>query len=40
MANGLDALTLKAWKELDELQDGDEVIVPSNTYIISILSMS
>ncbi|MFQ3192740.1 MAG: dTDP-4-amino-4,6-dideoxygalactose transaminase, partial [Paraglaciecola sp.] len=35
VANGLDALilTLRAWKELGELKDGDEVIVPSNTYI-------
>ncbi|MBL4829080.1 MAG: DegT/DnrJ/EryC1/StrS family aminotransferase, partial [Aliivibrio sp.] len=42
VANGLDALTLtlRAWKELGKLQDGDEVIVPSNTYIASILSIS
>lgn len=42
VANGLDALTLtlRAWKELGKLQDGDEVIVPANTYIASILSIS
>ena len=42
VANGLDALilTLRAWKELGELKDGDEVIVPSNTYIASILAIS
>lgn len=42
VANGLDALNLvlRAWKELGKLKDGDEVIVPSNTYIASILSIS
>jgi dTDP-4-amino-4,6-dideoxygalactose transaminase len=42
VANGLDALilTLKAWKELGKIKDGDEVIVPSNTYIASILAIS
>lgn len=42
VANGLDALTLtlRAWKELGKLTDGDEVIVPSNTYIASILAIS
>ncbi|MFT0867452.1 DegT/DnrJ/EryC1/StrS family aminotransferase [Pseudomonas sp. CAM1A] len=42
VANGLDALilTLQAWKELGLLADGDEVIVPSNTYIASILAIS
>ena len=42
VANGLDALilTLRAWKELGKLQEGDEVIVPSNTYIASILAIS
>ena len=42
VANGLDALilTLRAWKELGKLKDGDEVIVPSNTYIASILAIS
>ena len=42
VANGLDALilTLRAWKELGNLKEGDEVIVPSNTYIASILAIS
>lgn len=42
VANGLDALilTLRAWKELGKLKDGDEVMVPSNTYIASILAIS
>lgn len=42
VANGLDALTLtlRAWKELGKLQNGDEVIVPANTYIASILAIT
>ena len=42
VANGLDALTLifRAYIELEIMQKGDEVIVPSNTYIASILSIS
>lgn len=42
VANGLDALTLtlRAWKELGLLKDGDEVIVPANTYIASILAIT
>jgi dTDP-4-amino-4,6-dideoxygalactose transaminase len=42
VANGLDALTLtlRAWKELGKLQDGDEVIVQANTYIASILAIT
>lgn len=42
VANGLDALTLilRAYKELGVMEDGDEVIVPSNTYIASILAVS
>jgi dTDP-4-amino-4,6-dideoxygalactose transaminase len=42
VANGLDALTLilRAYKELGFMRDGDEVIVPSNTYIASILAIS
>lgn len=42
VANGLDALilTLRAWKELDKLQAGDEVIVQANTYIASILAIT
>lgn len=40
--NGLDALTLifRAYKEMDVLKEGDEVIVPANTYIASILSIT
>ena len=39
--NGLDALTiiLLAYKELGAMQEGDEVIVPANTYIASILAV-
>ena len=42
VANGLDALTLtlRAWKELGKLNDGDEVIVQANTYIASILAIT
>ena len=42
VANGLDALILilRAYKELGILCDGDEIIVPSNTYIASILAIS
>ncbi|HEY0668779.1 MAG TPA: DegT/DnrJ/EryC1/StrS family aminotransferase, partial [Sphingobacteriaceae bacterium] len=42
VANGLDALTLiiRGYKELGVFQDGDEIIVPSNTYIASILAVS
>lgn len=42
VANGLDALilTLRAWKILGKIQDGDEVIVPANTYIASILAIT
>ena len=42
VANGLDALILilRAYKELGFMKDGDEVIVPSNTYIASILAIS
>ncbi|MFA7446213.1 MAG: DegT/DnrJ/EryC1/StrS family aminotransferase [Flavobacteriaceae bacterium] len=41
VANGLDALILifRAYKELGKLQKGDEVIVPANTYIASILAV-
>lgn len=41
-ANGLDALILilRAYKELGILNDGDEVIVPANTYIATILSIT
>ncbi|UPQ81330.1 DegT/DnrJ/EryC1/StrS family aminotransferase [Pseudomonas knackmussii] len=42
VANGLDALVLvlRAWKELGTLKQGDEVIVPANTYIASILAIT
>jgi dTDP-4-amino-4,6-dideoxygalactose transaminase len=41
-ANGLDALTLilRAYIELNMMREGDEVIVPANTYIASILSIT
>ncbi|MFP7656877.1 DegT/DnrJ/EryC1/StrS family aminotransferase [Chryseobacterium proteolyticum] len=41
-ANGLDALRLifRAYIELGFMHPGDEVIVPSNTYIASILALS
>ena len=39
--NGLDALVLifKGYVELGKLQKGDEVIVPANTYIASVLAI-
>jgi dTDP-4-amino-4,6-dideoxygalactose transaminase len=42
VANGLDALVLiiRAYKELGRLKEGDEVIVPANTYIASILAIT
>lgn len=42
VSNGLDALrlVLRGWKELGEIKDGDEVIVPANTYIASILAIT
>ncbi len=42
VANGLDALvlTLRAWREMGKLQEGDEVIVPANTYIASVLAVT
>lgn len=41
VGNGLDALVLifKAYMQLGKLQKGDEVIVPANTYIASILAI-
>ena len=41
-ANGLDALIwiFRAYLELGIMQPGDEVIVPANTYIASILSIT
>ena len=42
VANGLDALTLilRAYREMGVMQEGDEVIVPANTYIATILSIT
>ncbi len=42
VANGLDALILilRAYKELGFINDGDEILVPANTYIATILSIS
>ncbi len=42
VANGLDALRLilKAYIELGVLNEGDEIIVPANTYIASILAIT
>lgn len=39
--NGLDALILifQGYKKLGKLHDGDEIIVPANTYIASVLSI-
>jgi len=41
-ANGLDALTLifRAYIEMGVMAEGDEVIVPANTYIASILAVT
>jgi dTDP-4-amino-4,6-dideoxygalactose transaminase len=42
VGNGLDALvlTLRAWKEMGKLHEGDEVIIPANTYIASVLAIT
>ncbi|WP_026897755.1 DegT/DnrJ/EryC1/StrS family aminotransferase [Daejeonella oryzae] len=42
VANGLDALRLifRAYIEMGIMQEGDEVIVPANTYIASILAIT
>ena len=42
VANGLDALTLilKAYMNLGKLNSGDEILVPANTYIASVLAIS
>jgi dTDP-4-amino-4,6-dideoxygalactose transaminase len=42
VANGLDALRLilKAYIEIGVMEEGDEVIVPANTYIASILAIT
>ena len=42
VANGLDALRLilKSYMELGIMQEGDEILVPANTYIASILAIT
>ncbi|MEG1587518.1 MAG: DegT/DnrJ/EryC1/StrS family aminotransferase [Bacteroidales bacterium] len=42
VANGLDALSLifRTYLEMGVMEEGDEVIVPANTYIASILAIS
>lgn len=42
VANGLDALRLilRAYIELGAMQEGDEIIVPANTYIATILAIT
>ena len=42
VANGLDALIwiLRAYIEMGVMQEGDEVIVPANTYIASLLAIT
>ena len=42
VANGLDALRLilRAYKELNILHENDEIIVPANTYIATILAIT
>lgn len=42
VANGLDALILilRAYKELKVINDNDEILVPANTYIATILSIT
>ena len=42
VANGLDALRIifKAYVEMGRMKEGDEIIVPANTYIASILAIT
>src|SRR5690554_2444659 len=42
VANGLDALRLilKAYIAMGEMKEGDEIIVPANTFIASLLAIS
>ena len=42
VANGLDALklTIRGYKEMGVFHDGDEIIVPANTYIATILAIT
>ena len=42
VSNGLDALRLilRAYKEMGVMREGDQVIVPANTYVASVLAIS
>lgn len=42
VSNGLDALrlSLRAWVETGRLREGDEIIVPANTYVASVLAVT
>ena len=42
VASGLDALILilRGYKELGKLSDGDEILVPANTYIATIIAIT
>ena len=42
VANGLDALylLLRAYKEMGVMEDGDEIIVPANTFIATIIAIT
>lgn len=42
VGNGLDALrlVLRAWMKMGYLEEGDEVIVPANTFIASVLAIT
>ena len=42
VANGLDALYLlmRGYKEMGQMHDGDEIIVPANTYIATIIAIT
>ncbi len=42
VANGLEAISLiiRGYKELGKLKDGDEIIVPANTFIATILAIT
>jgi len=42
VANGLDALTLtlRAYKEMGRIGEGDEVLVPANTFIATVLAIT
>jgi len=42
VANGLDALRLilRGYKEMGVMQEGDEIIVPANTYVATILAIT